>query len=131
MRGAVGVGLLHDLQQFLGVFCGLFDKSRNLDAAVFVLENVEYGLVVEQIQAAAAVDLEVADDDSEILLRDFIKFGDDLVLDAAHGEGLAGAGLPVGEAGHDALLGQQRKQGLYGVVVDVLAGLGRERATSS
>jgi hypothetical protein len=106
---AVGVGLLHDSQQFLCIFCVLLSQSRDLDVAVFILQDVEDVLLVEKVETASTVDLEVAHCHSEVLLRQLVQLVYYQLLQSVHCVGLPRTSLAVGETGHDSLLYHQRQ----------------------
>ena len=94
-----------------------------MDVAVFVLHYVEEIFVVEQIQALSTINFEIGDGHG-VFLGKFEEFLDELVLELIHGKGFAGAGLAIGKAGDDALLGEDGQQGAERVDVDICGFLG-------
>lgn len=60
---------------------------------------------------------------------EFEEFLHELFLKLVHGEGFAGAGLAIGEAGDDALLGEDGQQGAEGVYIDICGFLGKGEGT--
>lgn len=85
-------------------------------------------LIVEEIIAAASVDFEEGNVESDLLRfvvrmhGEFEHVGDELILDSAHGEGFSGSGLPVREARDDSVGEDVFEEWAERVLVDVGGG---------
>lgn len=107
MSRPIGVSLLHDSQQLFCIFCIFLSQSWNLYVPILILKNIEYGLLIQQIETLSSVYLKDAHNNSEILLGEFEQLLHDEFLQPIHRVSLPGACLPIGEAGDDTLFDKQ------------------------
>ena len=118
MSSPIGVCLVHNLEQLFGTLSVLFSQAWNLNAAIFILHDVQKVFVVEQVQAATPVDLEVCDAHG-VFFSQLKEFLHQLTLQAIHGEGFAGACLSVGKTSNDSVFGENGQEGPESTCVDV------------
>ena len=107
MSRPIGVSLFHDAQQLFCIFCIFLSEPRNLYIPILILKNIEYSLLIKQIETPSSVYLKDANNNSKIFLGEFKEFLHDKFLQSIHGVSLSGASLSIGKAGDDSLFDKQ------------------------
>lgn len=123
MRGSHAVPVVNDVQHLLRRTRFPLFKPLHLHSLVFVLEDLEFLLAVEEVHDFSTVDLEETHLEAAALRGERVKLLHSQLGDLRHRECLAGASLTVGEASHHSVAEERREKSLDLELVDIVGAL--------
>ncbi len=94
------VGLVHYTQQLFGIYCYFFCQAWNLNDAWLVLQNVQHGLFIKQVQTSSTINFKKWHCNVEALLDQLEKLLHSKLLKFIHCKCLAWTCLSIGKACH-------------------------------
>ena len=103
--------------------CVLLNQPKHLNLVVFILQNLKFIFIVEQIHTLSSINFKKGHvkSDSFFALWDLEDVIDSILCDCRHCESFTRSCLTVGKACHDAIVKQAREKVSDGVLVHVLA----------